>query len=116
MPVRRPRTRDIVAANLAALMGHAQWSQRDLEAKSGVSQRQISNILTRSTSCSVETADALARAFGLEGWHLLVKDLPDDLVHSVSIAKLVAAYIQAGQETRNYIDTVAQRETVRGGD
>lgn len=106
----RPRTRGSIARNLRLLIDHAHWTQRDLETRSGVSQRQISNILTQTTSCSTETADALAKPFGLEGWHLLIPNLPLDLVHSPSIAKLVAAYIRAGQDTRDFIDSVAERE------
>jgi transcriptional regulator with XRE-family HTH domain len=87
-----------------------EMSQRDLETKSGVSQRQISNILTQSTSCSIETADALAAAFGLVGWHLLIPDLPNELLRSTSIGKLVTAYVRASDDTRHYMDQVAERE------
>lgn len=107
----RPKTRVSVARNLRALMELAHLSQRDLESKSGVSQRQISNILSQSTSCSVETAEALARPFGLEGWHLLLPDLPASLVASPSIGKLVSAYLHASAATRQYMDDIAAHES-----
>lgn len=77
---------------------------------SGVSQRQISNILSQSTSCSVETADALAKAFKLHGWHLLLPTLPADLERSASLQRLVEAYMHSGAATRDYLDSIADRE------
>lgn len=97
-------------------MDRKQWSQRDLAGKSGVSQRQISNILQMTTTCSVETADALALPFGLEGWHLLLPRLPLDLVHSPSIGRLVKAYTEASDIVRAYFDTIAIREGKDGDD
>ena len=90
-------------------------SQRDLAAKSGVSQRQISNILSDATSCSVDTAQALAKAFGLEGWHLLVPNLPDELLSSPSLERLVRAYIGAPASAREFMDTLADRELKAAG-
>lgn len=106
----RPRTRVTISRNLRAIMELTDMSQRDLEAKSGVSQRQISNILTQSTSCSIETADALAASFGLVGWHLLIPDLPKELLQSTSIGKLVTSYVRASDDTRHYMDQIADRE------
>ena len=98
-------------------MVRASMTQRDLSAASGVSQRQISNILSETTTCSVETADALAAAFKLVGWHLLIPDLPSELLNSPSLNRLVSAYVHASEDTRHYMDQVAEREgkyTVNG--
>jgi transcriptional regulator with XRE-family HTH domain len=116
MAQKRPRTRETIARNLRILMDRSSWSQRDMAAKSGVSQRQISNILQSSSSCSTETADALAKAFGLEGWHLMLPRLPLDLVHSTSIQKLVIAYTNASETTRAYMDSIVEREGAVGAD
>jgi transcriptional regulator with XRE-family HTH domain len=88
----------------------AGWSQRELSTKSGVSQRQVSNILTGATSCSIETAADLARAFGLTNWHLLMPGLSKDLLTSPSLERLVRAYVEAPQSVRDYLDTIADRE------
>jgi len=110
----RPRTRETLARNLRVLMDRAEWSQRDLAAQSKVSQRQISNILSMTTSCSVETAEALAKPFGLQGWHLVLPNLPVDLVQSTSIARLVSAYIAAQGPSRAFMDSLADRELSDG--
>lgn len=109
----RPRTRDAISRNLKMLMAHADYSQRDLAAKSGVSQRQISNILSGATSCSIEVADALGKAFNLNGWQLMIHDLPEALVDSPSISRLVDSYIHASAAARLYMDEIAAREKIR---
>ena len=86
------------------------WTQMELAAKSGVSQRMISHVLSQSTGCSTETAEALAKPFGLTGWHLLVPGLPDELLRSPSLSRLVDTYVQADEKGRSMIDMVAERE------
>lgn len=110
MGSKRPRTRVTLARNLRTLMDKANWSQRDLEARSGVSQRQISNILTESTSCSVETAEALGRAFGLTGWQLLLPDMPMNGLRMRGVEQLLSTYMLTDEETRDFIDTIVKRE------
>jgi transcriptional regulator with XRE-family HTH domain len=89
-------------------------TQKELEKKSGVSQRQISNILNKQTGCGVEAADALARVFNLNGWHLLIPDLPNELLTSPTLVKLVDAYTHASGEGREMILRVAEREATYG--
>lgn len=88
-------------------------SQAALENASGVSQSQISNILRAATGCSIENADALAAVFGLQGWHLLIPSLPDDLINSPSISSLVETYVHADPEGRDTIERVVSREKSR---
>lgn len=110
MSVKRPATRETLARNLAALMGEMHWNQVELSKRSGVSQRQISNILRRETGCSIEHADALARAFGLQGWHLIMPTLRKDL-EAGAISLLIDRYAAASAEGRSAIDRVAELES-----
>lgn len=105
-----PAIRKAIAKNLKSLMDMANMSQRDLAAKSGISQRQISNILSGATSCSWETAASLAEVFHLTHNHLLLPGLPESLVASKAIDRLVQNYIKAGDGARHYIDEIAERE------
>lgn len=110
MAVKRPATRETLALNLALLMRRAGVNQVELAKKSGVSQRQISNILRRETGCSIEHADALARAFGLQGWHLIMPTLTADIA-SGAIALLIERYAAASEDGRRAIDRVAELES-----
>lgn len=109
----RPRTRDILARNLRTLMDARGMSQRELASTSGVSQGQLSAILNTASACSIEAAEALARAFGLHGWHLLLHDLPKDLIDSPRIGQMVEGYLKLNGEGREFIDAAMRRETAR---
>lgn len=110
----RPKTRDTLARNLAYLMDHQQdgyWSQEKVATKAGVSQRTVSNMLNPdSHSPKLESVDMVARAFGLEGWHLILPNLIDDLQSDTSIRKIYDAYVEANTEGRRHIQRVAERE------
>lgn len=109
----RPITANSVAKNLKALMEGAGWNQTELARRSGVSQRHISDILNGHAHCTVPFANELAGPFNLHGWHLLLPDLPTDLVASPAIAKLVAAYINADEAGREFLDAAGERELKR---
>jgi transcriptional regulator with XRE-family HTH domain len=109
----RPPTQSSVAKNLRALMDSSGWNQSELARRSGVSQRHISDILSNRSNCTVPLANALATPFGLNGWHLLLPDLPTDLVASPAIARLVSAYINADADGREFMDAAAAREAKR---
>lgn len=107
---KRPSTRDSLAKNLTTLMTIRGWTQTQLAEKSGVSQTMISSIKAARSGCSVETADALAHAFGLTGWHLLLPGLTEDLLKSKAVQKLLDSYVQASPEGKALIDAMAARE------
>lgn len=92
-------------------MSIRQWTQTELSIKSGVSQTMISSILNQKSGCAVETADALAHAFGLTGWHLLLPDLTEDLLKSKAVQKLLETYINATPDGKALIDAMALRES-----
>lgn len=108
---KRPSTRETLAKNLKTLMTIRDWTQVQLAEKSGVSQTMISSILRQDSSCSVETADALAHAFGLTGWHLLMPGLNVDLLKSKAVQRLLESYLDATPEGQALIDAMAIRES-----
>ncbi len=109
----RPRTREILVRNLKTLMDLRGMSQRELATTSGVSQGQLSAILNDKSACSIETAEALARAFDLHGWHLLLHNLPKELVDSPKVGQMVEGYLKLNGEGREFIDAAIRRETSR---
>jgi len=109
MKMKRPRTRETVAANLATLMRQRHWKARDLAARCNVSFRQIHNILNGTSVPSTETVDELASAFGLRGWHLLMPNLPDDLLCNVALERLVDDYVAADAEGRDLATRLLSR-------
>lgn len=110
MAPQRPNTRMILAAKLKALMEESGMTQRELASKSGVSQRQISNIVRGENSCSVEIAEALAKPFGLTGWQLIAPNIPAAHKYAPALNRLVSAYALASDDVRNYFDSIVDRE------
>lgn len=108
---KRPSTRETLAKNLRTLMAIRDWTQVQLAEKSGISQTMISSILREQSGCSVENADALAHAFGLTGWHLLMPGLTEDLLKSKAVQTLLESYIDASPEGKALIDAMAIRES-----
>lgn len=106
------KLRATVAANLRSLMDGREWSQADLAKKSKVSQRHISNMLSRKTGASFETLHAVAGAFGVPGWLLMIDRLSADLLDSQKIPLLVASFCNAGPDGRSLIERLAEREAV----
>jgi len=72
-----PKPRDMLAQNLTALMAGKidKESQSALKRRSGVAQSTIGRILKGQVNYRIETVAALAKAFNLEPWQLLVPNL-----------------------------------------
>lgn len=107
-----PELRQIVANNLQALMDRRAWSQTEVAAKANISQRQISNMLSCSTGASYETLHAIAGAFGIPGWAMLLEKLPVELLDSQKIPLLVASFRDAGPDGQELVGRLADREAV----
>ena len=73
--------KDVVAANLRALMAYAKdrgaagGSVKALSRLSGVSRPAIDAMRSGAGGCGVDTLDAVARVFGLSAWQMLVSEL-----------------------------------------
>lgn len=107
---KRPAIRATLAANLLALKDRRGWTQTEVAIKAKISQRYVSSALNQQQSLSAEIVDALASAFGLPGWILLIPDLPVEVLDTQRIPLLVSHYIHAGQTGQKAIDGYAERE------
>lgn len=77
------KIRQVLADNLTALAkAHGKWAMRGLVPsqtgigkKAGVDQKTVARILTKKQGATVDMLSALADAFRVEVWHLLVPGL-----------------------------------------
>ena len=111
MATRHP-PRATLSKNLTALMQAKGWKQNALAAKSGVSQRTVSNMLDpQGPSPSLDNVDRVAAAFDLDGWHLIMPNLLDDLLNGTSItSKVLENLSHATRDGKEHILRVAERE------
>lgn len=105
----RPATRETVARNLKALLRIREWSQAELARQAGLPTRTVNSVVNMEGACTVETAEKLAAPFGLHGWHLLIPDLPDDLVNSPSLSALVESYATLNHNSRELLNDLAAK-------
>lgn len=83
-----------VAKNIATLMRLREWNQSELDRRSKVSQRHISDILRGQSDCTTEVIEKLADAFDIEPWQLMVPNLSDDLLAGQQLKRLISAYAE----------------------
>lgn len=107
---KRPQVRAILSANLRALKERRDWTQTELANKAKISQRYVSSVLNQEQAPTTEIVDALASAFGLPGWVLLIPDIPIELLDSPDIPLLLQHYLGAGPDGRGLLDKLAERE------
>lgn len=95
-------------------MGDRGDSQKSLAARAGLSQRAVGDLLTYGKthykSPTIRTSDAIADAFGLPLWVLLVPELDLDLLKSPELASLITHYRDAHWDGRANIVRVAESE------
>lgn len=110
--------RRAVARNVARLRQAAKpsgWTQEYLAKRAGVAQRTISNIEKldhpdrQDYSPTLDVLQRIASVWGLSAWHLMLP-LPDDLLQSQQIEKLVECFISVGKEGRENIARIAENE------
>lgn len=70
-----PAVREILAENVRACLDELEWSESELARRSGVSQKQVNNIVRQRFGCSVEALHQLGVALGVQHWLLLMPGL-----------------------------------------
>ena len=103
-------TQVTLADNVRYLLGKMNWSEAELGRRAGVSQKTVNNVVRLEKSTKIETADAIAKPFGLEGWQLFLPNLRNDYETGGTISKLFVDYLSASQQGQQHILWVAERE------
>lgn len=70
-----PEVRAMLAANIRDCLDRLEWSESELARRSGVSQKQVNNIVRQRNGCSVEALYELGRALGVPPWLLLMPEM-----------------------------------------
>ena len=108
---KRPLPSESLAKNLRHLMDLRELSEGQLATKAKVSQKAINNILNGTSGGTLRVVDRLAKAFNLTAWHMIMPDLPDELISGGAVEKLYKAFISSDTKGRAYIQHVAERES-----
>lgn len=106
----RPSTRENLARNLRYLLDSRDWTEKDLAIKSGVAQKTVNNALHQRTATSIDNADRMGRAFGLDGWQMIKPGLIREIEAGGAIDQVVSLYLESGSEGQEMILRIAERE------
>lgn len=103
------KTQATLVANLKMLLALKGWSPRQLAKESGVAHRTIAYILAGDSVPSIETADALGRAFGLNGWLMIHPSLTADLERFNDLESLLEMLMKADKQDLKLLKGIAER-------
>ena len=108
------KLRNTVSNNTRALMAHFGWAQMDLAKKAQLSQKTISNILNDpSRTLTLESLEAIAKAFGVMPWQLLIAGQPTQQLLNRDLDKLVKHYTKVEDSGKLAIVRLAESELKR---
>ncbi len=106
----RPLPRETLARNLSYLMDKHGLSCAALAKKSGVSAKTVNNMQQTRFNVTLDSVDAVARVFGLTAWHLIMPNLPSDMLESKTMEQHVAKFCQLPKASRDQVDAFLDRE------
>lgn len=108
--MKKPTTAETVAANIKMLMQKTGINAPALSKKSHVPVRTIYSIIKLERTPGIDTTDDIAKAFGLNGWHLLMPGLQYDIIKNGALDKLIEDYSHCPEKSQEYINMVAERD------
>ena len=106
---RRPR--QTLIRNLRYLMDKYDYSGNAIAKKAGVSEKTVSNMLNDRHNVTLDSVQKVAEVFGLDSWHLILPNLPVDLIDTGVGDRLLNNYSNSSQEGRNLIELISDRES-----
>jgi len=107
----RPQTRKVLANNLRRLMVDRNWTQAELAERAGIAQKTVSQVINEASAASIETAEALAKAFGLEAWQMLMPPVSTELEKAQEMATLIKQMRNSNDSDREVIVNLVERMT-----
>lgn len=103
-----------LADNVRRLMADAGLSQEGLAKRAGISQRAVGYLVNykdaQDRHPTTQTIAAIALAFDLEAWQLMMPNLPFELVQTKRLARLIENYVDSPEPGRINTERVAESE------
>lgn len=105
-------TRRALSSNVSVLMLSKGWKQPQLAQHAGIAQTSVSNIVRPDSgkSPTLSSIQAVAVAFRVPPWMLLIPDIPPTLLKSRDLQKLVASFIRLEKAGAEQVARVAEAE------
>jgi len=109
---RKAPVKDNFRRNLETLLNQFGWSNRELSRRTNgeVSDRYIGMLRAGDYVPTIEMAESIGQAFGLDGWHMIRPNLVYELAKSGQLDRLLDGYCESERKARDYIDSIIERE------
>lgn len=98
--------------NLNYLLDITRIHKKDVAKKAGVSARYIDYLLAYRKYPSIEVAENIGRAFGLNGWHMILPNLDYELGRNGKLEELLKEYTGSSKVTQEYVSEVLHRSSM----
>jgi transcriptional regulator with XRE-family HTH domain len=103
-----PAMRHVLGQNLRAELNKREWSESELARRSGVSQKQINNIVRERNGCSVEGLAYIARTMSLPVWWLVTFAASSSEALPQRADAVLASYMSCTDAERSAIDRLVE--------
>lgn len=105
--IKNPLVRHLVAQNVRHYLLANEWSESELARRSGVSQKQVNNIVRERFGCTVEALFEIARAFHLPAYQLLIPGISESDALSTELDRIIVTYLNGSPRKRAKISDAA---------
>lgn len=109
---KHPKTVVCFVKNLKYLLEITGMHKNDVAKKSGVSSRYIDYLLNFDKYPSIEVAENIGQAFGLNGWHMILPDLDYELGKNGNLEELLKDFTDSSKVTQDYVFEVLHRRSM----
>ena len=101
-----PMVRHVLGQNVRAELNRREWSESELARRSGVSQKQVNNIVRERNGCSVEALHYIGRALGVPAWWLVLYGAAMSEALPLRAERLLMAYMTGTPAERAVMDRI----------
>lgn len=99
--IKDPLVRHLVAQNVRHLLHLNEWSESELARRTGISQKQVNNIVRERYGCTIEALFEIARAFRVPAFAMLVTGMSETDADFDKLDQLVVSYLNADRRKRS---------------
>jgi transcriptional regulator with XRE-family HTH domain len=105
--IKNPLVRHLVAQNVRHHLSLREWSEAELGRRSGVSQKQVNNIVRERYGCTVEALFEIARTFRVPPYSLIIPGISESDASLEQLDKVIVAFLTGSEKTRRKMLTLA---------
>lgn len=102
-----PVARHVLGQNLRSELNKREWSESELSRRTGVSQKQVNNIVRERNGCSVEALHYIARAMSLPTWWLTLDGASESEALPSRAERVMRSYLSCSAAERAAFDRIA---------